>query len=452
MSDSLSRALVAGALACAAAPGLAQTTSGPGPPEATRAAATVASAAPAEPPSGWHWDFSGSPSLRHGDAFRADFRTRAHWDAWWLDPVPEDASDDHEWSMVRFGVEGHLFKVVEYEVTYDFIDDESPWKDVYLNVRARSDLQAMGGHFKVPFGRERLQGITSLDFVNRTLVSRDLAPGRDWGGMVHGRTARRGLSYAIGYFAGEPEGAIGQIDAPEIDGPVQPSLEATRPMWAGRAVVRPFALAGRDGWVEDLEIGGDVMTAELPEGLFGARGRSLYGPVFFDRVYTKGRRLGFGVDAGLTTGPFSVQAEYAQVNDDRENQGIGDETLPDLVSYGWWVSGTWVVTGQKKSNADSPKRWFPMKGIGAIEVAMRVERLRFKSASTAGEEPYRNPRAANLYPNSDTVWTTGVTWYSSRWVKVQYNAIRETIEDIERTLLPGEDTFWSNVVRIQLLF
>ena len=451
MSTQLARGvLMAGALACSAAPTPAQTVTAAAAGGA--ASATAASTTAAEPAPGWHWDFSGSPSLRFGDTFRLDFRTRAHWDAWWLDPVPDGAADDHEWSMVRFGVEGYLFKIVEYEVTYDFIDDESPWKDVYVNVRARDDVQVMGGHFKVPFGRERLVGITSLDFVNRALVSRDLAPGRDWGGMVHGRTKRRGLTYAFGYFGGEPDGAIGQIDAPEVEGPIQPSLEATKPMWSGRAVVRPFALADKDGWFEDAEIGVDFMAAELPEGLFGVRGRSLYGNDYFDRVYTKGRRLGFGVDGGLVAGPFSVQAEYLRVNDDRENQGIGDETLPDLVGYGWWVAGTWVVTGQKKVNADTPKRWFPMRGVGAVEVAMRFEKQRFKSASTAGEEPYRNPRAANLYPNSDTVWTTGVNWYSSRWVKVQYNAIRETIEDIERTLLAGEDTFWSNALRVQLLF
>ena len=450
MSTPLARALTAGIIVCAAAPGLAQTVSTSITTEAARTSAAVPAAA--EPPPGWHWDFSGSPSLRYGDAFRFDFRTRAHWDAWWLDPVQTGAEpDDNEWSMVRFGVEGYLFKIVEYEVTYDFIDDESPWKDVYLNVHALDELQVIGGHFKVPFGRERLQGITSLDFINRALVSRDLAPGRDWGGMVHGRTDRRGLSYAVGYFGGEPEGAIGKIDPPEIEGPIQPSLEATEPMWAGRAIVRPFALADKDGWFKDAEVAVDFVTAELPEGLFGVRGRSLYGPDYFDRVYTKGRRLGFGVDGGLEAGPFSVQAEYLRVNDDRENQGIGDETLPDLVGYGWWVAGTWVVTGQKKANADTPKRWFPLKGVGAIEVAMRIERLTFKSADTAGEDPYRNPRAANLYPNSDTVWTTGVTWYSCRWVKVQYNAIRETIEDIERTLAPGEDTFWTNAVRIQLL-
>jgi phosphate-selective porin len=441
---------VLGALACAASPGLAQTVSTP---EAARTPAIVtSSAAPAETPPGWHWDFSGSPSLRYRDTFRFDFRTRAHWDAWWLDPIPDGAEEDNEWSMARFGIEGYLFKVLEYEVTYDFVDDESPWKDVFLNLRVWDEAQVMAGHFKVPFGRERLQGITQLDFVNRALVSRDLAPGRDTGGMVHGRTKRRGFSYALGYFIGEPDGSIGKIDAPEVDGPIQPSLEATEPMWAGRAVVRPFALADKNGWFESAEVGVDFMTADLPEGRFGVRGRSLYGPTYFDRVYTKGRRLGYGVDGGLTTGPISVQAEYLRVTDGRENQGIGDETLPDLVGHGWWVAGTWVVTGQNKSRADNPKHWFPLKGVGAIEVAMRYEELRFKSASTAGEEPYRNPRAANLYPNSDTAWTTGINWYPNRWVKVQYNAIRETIEDIERTLLAGEDTFWSNTVRVQLLF
>lgn len=408
-----------------------------------------AAAAPVQADSTPTWDFEDGPSLRVGDKLRIDFYAAVQGDFRSYSPEPDSADDTEELGLARIGLEGTLLGFVDYEVKYDFEDEDQPWKDVYASARVRDPLQIQAGHFKVPFGRERLEGVTRLNFVERTLVSSDLTPGRDTGVMVHGRTKRRGVEYGVGYFWGDPEGRIARIDEPDFEGPEEPNLDPMGPIWAGRVTVRPFRLAGRQGWFEDLEFGADVMSASLDEGLFGATGQSLFGPEYFPRVYVKGRRLGIGVDGSLESGPFLVEAEYLRDTDERVNQGLGDETLPDLLGDGWWVAGTWVVTGQKKSRAEAPRAWFPARGIGAVELAVRYETLKFRSVNTGGEEPDRNPRATNIYPNGDTAWTTGVNWYVHRFVKVQVNAIREHIDDIERTLLAGEDTFWTYVVKLQ---
>jgi len=70
------------------------------------------------------------------------------------------------------------------------------------------------------------------------------------------------------------------------------------------------------------------MTATLDEGLFGARGRSWFGPEYFPRVYVKGRRLGLGVDGALESGPFTLQAEYLRVTDDRRTRAWGTRRCP----------------------------------------------------------------------------------------------------------------------------
>jgi phosphate-selective porin OprO/OprP len=429
----------------------------PAPGDLTQLARSLSASGPvpgaaqpdAAPPSKPTWDFADGPSLRVGDKLRIDFYAAVQGDFRSYSPEPDSADDQEELGLARIGVEGTLLKFIDYEVKYDFQDDDQPWKDVYANLHVRDAWQVQAGHFKVPYGRERLEGVLRLDFVERTLVSSDLAPGRDTGVMVHGRTKRNGLGYGVGYFWGEPEGRIARIDAPDFEGPEAPNLDPMGPIWAGRVTVRPFRLADHDGWFENLEVGADVMSAELSEGLFSAMGKSLFGPEYFDRIYVKGRRLGIGVDGALETGPFRVQAEYLRDTDDRVNQGLGDETLPDLVADGWWVAGTWVVSGQKKRNADDPRAWFPGRGIGAIEVALRYETLQFQSASTGGEEPDRNPRATNVFPNADTAWTAGVNWYMNRFAKLQLNAIREHIDDIERTPLAGEDTFWAYVLKLQ---
>ena len=65
---------------------------------------------------------------------------------------------------------------------------------------------------------------------------------------------------------------------------------------------------------------------------------------------------------------------------------------------------------------------------------------------------FRNPRAAHLLANSDTVWTFGVNWFVNRWVRVTVNVIREQFEDAVRTPEPGTTEFRSGVARLQLVF
>ena len=47
--------------------------------------------------------------------------------------------------------------------------------------------------------------------------------------------------------------------------------------------------------------------------------------------------------------------------------------------------------------------------------------------------------------------TLGVTWFLNRWLLVQFNGIREEVEDPERSPVPDGDPFWSQVVRFQFV-
>jgi len=62
----------------------------------------------------------------------------------------------------------------------------------------------------------------------------------------------------------------------------------------------------------------------------------------------------------------------------------------------------------------------------------------------------RNTRAVTIYPNSDKVLTLGLNYYMNRWVKLQLNAIREQLEDVERSPTANGAAFWSPVFRVQL--
>jgi len=74
-----------------------------------------------------------------------------------------------------------------------------------------------------------------------------------------------------------------------------------------------------------------------------------------------------------------------------------------------------------------------------------------RSESTDGPA-FTNPRADHQVPNSDRTWTFGVSWMPIRWVRVLTNAVHETFEDVSRAPVAGTSSFWSGLLRLQVVF
>ena len=128
------------------------------------------------------------------------------------DPITGE-TQTFEFHRNRIGIQGNLFRHIEFEIERELTEKEltekdvlagvTPnrrWKDVYVNVSYIDDAQIQVGKFKIPFGLDQLTGVANNDFVYRSLGARYLAPSRDIGVMVHGRFFRRGLSYWTGVF------------------------------------------------------------------------------------------------------------------------------------------------------------------------------------------------------------------------------------------------------------
>ncbi len=410
--------------------------------------AVVASAQPAAPVPPPAADvqarFLPTPRVRVGKVFSIELIAKLQGDLSRFNPVIDKDDEDPEWRRRRFGVKGELFNRVEFEVEREFGDDDDPWRDVYVDIKAADTFAVKAGHFRVPFSLDGLTGSTSHDFVNRSLGARTIVPGRDVGVMAHGRFKGRTFGYAVGVFEGDT--VAGAADFFDDDKGAESSGRTT----GGRITVQPFdALDQLPRGLRNMEIGLNATRGDVSEGLNGFEGRSVYRYTFFEPVYVNGHRTRAGVDALFVAGPTSVRAEWIGAWDERQKQGLGDRDLPDAVARAWYLSGTWLVTGERKDGNVTPRRPFLRGGAGAVEVAARYERLSFGSASTAGEPAFANPRAANLLGNRDDVVTLGVTWYLNRWFKVQGNAVHESFDDVSRAPLVGRATFWSYVGRLQ---
>jgi phosphate-selective porin OprO/OprP len=439
-SGELSRRLAAGLAALSYVSPLAAQE----PPRGRSSESPVVLAIPSPPdasqdaPAGTDWGFrwEDHPSLHLGRGTRIDFRARLTGDLRRSEAELGDASA-FDVARRRVGIEGRIAGVADYQVEYEISSDD-PWRDVYIDYRQFNPVQVQAGKFKLPFSLDENTSSTNLDFVYRSRAATQLAPGRDRGVMVHGRVATV-LQYEVGFF--DHDGRNARTNNPDhVFG------GATT---AGRATLQPFRASKTD--LSDLQFGVAFTTSDIPEGITGMRGRTaLDAPFFPADLWVQGARRRVGLEVRWRPGPFSVKAEYIRVHTDRLGQSVEDADLSPFVANGWYVSGTWLATGERKaSGADNPRRPLFRGGFGAVELAARLEALGFGS-SASGDVPSSSPRADVVLGNRDRAVTVGINWYPHRGIKIQGNLIRETFTDPIRGPLPSQPGFWSQVFRVQL--
>lgn len=386
----------------------------------------------------WEFRWEEHPSVRFGNWLRVDFRARFQGDIRRSEASVGGRDENaRDIARRRVGIDGGIRRLVDFQVDRELGDDQ-PWRDVYVNYRQFEFVQVQAGKFKLPFSLDENTSATNLDFVYRSRVAIELAPGRDRGVMVHGRVLGRRLGYEMGVF--------------ERDGDNARPKSGTRVFGnrttAVRASSHPFR--GSKSPLADLEVGVAFTSSDVPEGFPDLRGRTALGASFFPSdLWVEGRRRRTGLEARWRPGPFSVQAEYIRVTDERRGQGVEDNDLSVFLSEGWYASGTWAVTGENKSQGlDTPRRPLHTGGPGAVELAVRLEKLSFGSEGRSGL-PSMSPRTDFVLGNSDRAVTVGVNWYLNRWIKIQANVIREEIGDPPRGPFPDRKSFWSRLVRFQ---
>ena len=383
--------------------------------------------------------FDKRPSIKVGDLLTVDIRFKSQLD---FREFPDEPGTDFkplvDLHRTRIGVEGRLIKGLEYQVEGELGDASQPWRDVYIQTRSFRFLQVRAGHFKIPFSIDQLTGGMDLDFNYRSLAASYLAPGRDVGVMVFGRFFSEALRYQAGVFK---RGGDNVRESERTD------AQADR-TYAGRVVVRPWN--GFDNVFRTLSAGVAFTSGVLPAGPNGVRGKTVPGDAFFEHLFVDGHRQRMGGEFQWRPGPVGLQGEYIRVRDQRFGQGIDNQDLPDAYSRGWYATGTWLLTGERKRDSVEPKRPFLRGGVGAIEIAARLERLAAWNDSV-NDGTFSSPRSPWVMPRADDVWTAGVNWYWNDYVKLQANIIRER-RSADGRVIDGQDDLWSQTFRVQLGF
>lgn len=386
-----------------------------------------------------YFDYKDHPTFHFGPVDITP-KARIQYDSRHSQAAVSDVQDQQgDVARQRIGVEGVVAKAVDFQLERELDDSGDPWRDAYVNVSKFEFAQVQYGKFKLPFGLEENTSPANLDFIYRALVSSTLSPGRDRGVMFHGRAVNKSIIYDYGVFRHDGRNAFTGNPNRVYGGETKVFHGAVRPL--------RFAKSKQ---IRDAEIGGAWATTDLSEGLPGIRGRTVLGQTFFSANYpVDGERKRIGVEARWHPGPATFQAEYIKMTEERLGLSVEDSALAPLVSIGWYVQGAWVVTGDDKADGlTSPKRPFLQGGLGAIEVAVRVEQLSFDSSSDLTDQlPSVSPRAEVIFGNVDKAFTIGVNWYANKWVKVQFNFVREKLTDPSQGPLPGQPSFNSKIIR-----
>jgi phosphate-selective porin OprO/OprP len=371
------------------------------------------------------------PSLTFGDRLRVDFRGRFQSDFTRSEASTNEDGDLGDIEKKRIGFEGSVGKLFDFEVSRE-LDSSRPWRDAYVDYRQFDVVRVQAGRFKVPFSLDENTGGGNLDFANRSMAATALAPGRDQGVMVHGRLWGRLLSYEAGLFTHDGDNAR-----------VRDELSSA----AGRtaALRLSTAIGGKSG----VHAAVAVASSDVPTTIWTIRGRTALGDTFFpSALWIQGQRRRFGLEARWAGGPVSLQSEYMRLTQERRDQGVMGDLAPAHAS-GWYVSGTWAVTGERKGRKIQTQAPSVFKGgRGAVELAVRLEELTFGDLNAAGAS--LSPRAETVLGNHDRALTLGVNWYLSPNLKLQGNAIRDALFDATRGPLPAKPSYWSSVLRLQV--
>src|SRR5436190_1685939 len=389
------------------------------------------------------FDFKNHPSVRLAKGTHVDFTARVQEDITRSEAPTGDAGELETVDIGRreIGVEGEIANVIEYQVERTLTGAaEDRWRDVYAEFKYYDFARVRGGKFKLPFSLDEGTGARNRDFIYRSLAATHLAPGRDRGVMVSGRVYKKLIGYEAGVF--NHDGRNARTKNPDKVYGGQTTAE--------RVTFHP--MRNTKNTIGDISVGVAFTQSDVPEGISGIRGQTVLEQNFFSGsdYIVKGPRHRTGVEFQARPGPASIKAEWIRVETARRGQSVEDTDLSPIVGEGWYVSGSYALTGERKADGlDHPKKpLLPGWGYGAIEVAARIEKLRFHSGSSS-EQGSTSPRADTILGNADQVTTFGVNWYVNRWIKIQANFVHEKLDDPSQGPLPSKATFTSKAIRFQ---
>lgn len=208
----------------------------------------------------------------------------------------------------------------------------------YLNIAWWKPVQFRFGQFKMPMNLEELTSSNNIDFMERSFVN-SLAPAKEIGGMVHG-IPFTGTTYALAFSNGQGQNAT--------EGDIREDGKDV----IGRVTANFAEMLDKKDMV--MHAGVSYSQGDLPQGVAGVSGRTEARGATFFRAPTLANtpfetidRSRLGVEGAVAYGPFKVQAEWMQANNDFKT----NTRSYDLDTENWYLQALWTITGEAYADA-----------------------------------------------------------------------------------------------------
>lgn len=302
----------------------------------------------------------------------------------------------------RIDLKGNLQDNFGYNLQADFASSPK-LINAYVEYTELSCLKLRVGQQKEPFSMEEINSAAWIDFIERSMVVTAFAPQEDIGAAVYGTCWEKRIDYSVGAFNGRGKNQEDTNDDKDL---------------AGRLVVSPAdgLYVGVNGTIGEQE---DLLK-DAQAALKTDAKTTFYS--FAPDAKIDGERTRVGADVEWYAGPASVKAEWIQADLD----GLSASNATADASFdGWYVGGTWLLTGEKKlrNKGVEPARNFSLKngGAGAWELAARYQVLN-------GDEDLLASGMAKGAENAEAI-VAGVNWYPNRNVKIVADIEHVTFDD-----------------------
>jgi phosphate-selective porin OprO/OprP len=353
-------------------------------------------------------------------AFTFSLGGRLHLDGAVYNSDRQDLGNGGEVRRAYISIEGTVWDDWNYQSEVDFGEGDLEPKDMYIEYRRFEPFSIRGGHFKEPFSLEELTTSNAITFMERSLPNA-FAPSRNLG--IAALTTDPGGNWTAGL------GVFGEgfDDSNDEDDERDQGYGVT-----GRFTFTPFNELTR---LLHLGVAASYRDAGDNEVRFRERPESHITDVrFVDTGPLSGVDyiIRYGAEAAVVFGPFSLQGEYirAEINGDIRAEVNGDGLFPDLNFDGYYVYGSWFLTGESRPYLTrviqpfgdkrgefgliEPKRILGKGGFGAVELALRYSNLDLTDGRFDGGE-------------EDNI-TVGLNWYPTPNIRLMANYIRVDAE------------------------
>lgn len=319
-------------------------------------------------------------------------------------------SDSFDLRRVRPTLQGALGEDLEFRFTPE-LSGTVRILDAYGDFRFARNSSLRFGNFKTPVGLERLQGAANLLFNERGFAT-EFTPARDLGVQIQSRFLDGLLTTKVGLFNGATDGANGA-----------PSPTTGGFSGAGSIFLEPFKEDGASALRGlGLGIAGSYGRREGGAG-FRVRGTNRLDVSANSNIREDGAHYRLNPSLYFYRGSFGILGEYILSSRELFLAGGAPQRYR---SSGWTLSGSYILTGEKRSYGrvvpSHPVKRFGGEGWGAWEVALRYSGTSLDSRLfTDGLLNSQQSKAAHACG-------LGLNWYLSENLRALFSFERTRFE------------------------